>query len=211
MATIVPGPFSLPKLPYAEDALDPAISAETIAVHYGKHHKGYVAKLNELVADTPFSDMMLEDVIRKTHGALEKKTKTIFNNAAQVWNHTFYWHCLSPTETSPKQPLASQIDRDFGSLTKLKEALTDSAVKHFGSGWAWLVLRDGKLAVIDTSDAETPLATGGTALLTIDVWEHAYYLDRQNQRDAYVKAVLGGLLNWDFASENFERQGAQAT
>ena len=203
MANQPQGPFSLPKLPYAEDDLDPAISAETVNFHYGKHHKGYVAKLNELVADTPFSDMTLEDVIRKTRGSQEKKTRTIFNNAAQIWNHDFFWVSLSPRVSKPSQDLAAAIDKNFGSMAKFAEQFVAKGGAHFGSGWVWLIAADGKLSIEDTHDADNPLVHEKTAILTCDVWEHAYYLDTKNDRAAFLKSFTEKLANWEHASSLF--------
>jgi len=197
------GPFSLPSLPYDEDALAPVISARTLAFHHGKHHKGYIDKLNKLVGGTPFAGMTLDEVVKQTAGRKDKAD--LFNNAAQAWNHAFYWHSLSPKPTKPGAALAAAITRDFGDLETLKAEFSKKATGHFASGWAWLVLKDKNLKIVDTADADTPLTSGGTCLLTIDVWEHAYYLDRQNKREAYVKAVVDKLLNWDFASANFKK------
>ncbi len=195
------GPFTLPPLPFAEDALAPVISAKTLSFHHGKHHKGYVDKLNELIKDTAFAGMALEEIVAATHG--DDKSKKIFNNAAQVWNHSFYWNCLSPKATQPSKELGDAITRDFGSLEALKKELKAKSTDHFGSGWGWLVIEGGKLKVTDTRDAETPLAAGAHGLLTVDVWEHAYYLDYQNARKDHVDALVEKLLNWDFASRNF--------
>jgi Fe-Mn family superoxide dismutase len=186
----------LPPLPYAKDALAPHISAETIEFHYDKHHATYVANLNKLIPGTEFADASLEDIVKKASGG-------IFNNAAQVWNHTFYWNCLSPKGGGePKGALAEAIDKSFGSFASMKEKLGNAALTHFGSGWAWLVkYNDGTLGVEQTANAGTPLRDGKTALLTIDVWEHAYYVDYRNARAAYVEAFWK-LVNWDFASAN---------
>ncbi len=197
------GPFTLPALAYAEDALAPIVSARTLSFHYGKHHNGYVDKLNELVAGTPFADLSLEEVVKET--AKDKANAKIFNNAAQAWNHDLYWKSLSPKPTGPSGALRKAIEASFGNIENLKTELTNAAVNHFASGWAWLVAKNNKLVIVDTHDAHTPLEEGATCLLTVDVWEHAYYLDRQNDRKAYVKAVVDGLLNWDFASANFEK------
>jgi len=198
------GPFSLPPLPYEDTALAPAISARTLKFHYGKHHRGYVDKLNKLVKETPYEDMTLEDVVKATAGKTSKAEIDIYHNAAQAWNHAFYWNSLSPKRSQPSAALKSAIARDFGDLDALKEKLSKVATDHFASGWAWLVVKGGKLAVLETGDADTPMAAGVRCLLTVDVWEHAYYLDRQNERKAYVEAVMEGLLNWKFASANFE-------
>ncbi len=196
-------PFTLPPLPYAEDALAPVISAKTLQFHYGKHHKGYVDKLNDLVKGTPFAEMSLEDIVAETCG--DEDNRKIFNNAAQIWNHTFYWNSLSPSKTTPSADLQKAIERDFGSLDALKKELKQKATDHFGSGWAWLVYEGGTLKVKDTGDADTPKAHGVACLLTVDVWEHAYYLDYQNVRKDHVDAVVEKLLNWDFASQNFAK------
>jgi Fe-Mn family superoxide dismutase len=199
---VTTGPFTLPKLPYAEDALSPVISEKTVKFHYGKHHKGYVDKLNELVKDTAFAEMSLEEIVAETCG--DDDNKKIFNNAAQVWNHTFYWHCLSPKRSEPSKALAAAIAKDFDSLAAFKKALAAKATEHFGSGYAWLTLEGGKLKITDTDNADTPMASGARCLLALDVWEHAYYLDYQNVRKDHVEAVVEKLLNWEFASFNYE-------
>jgi len=197
-------PFQLPALPWQENALEPIISARTIGLHYGKHHATYVKKLNELVAGTRFADMPLEQVIAATVGNAEMAK--IFNNAAQTWNHTFFWNCLRPNGAGePPRKIARLIDESFGGAPQFKEKLAQAAVDQFGSGWAWLVARGGKLEVIATSNAQTPITMGATPLLAIDVWEHAYYLDYENRRPEFVKAVIDGLLNWDFALEQLEK------
>jgi Fe-Mn family superoxide dismutase len=187
----------LPELPYAKNALAPHISAETLEYHYGKHHATYVANLNKLIAGTEFADLSLEDIVKKASGG-------IFNNAAQVWNHTFYWNSLSPKGGGePSGDLANAVVKSFGSFAQLKEKLSAAAVTQFGSGWAWLVKNpDGSLAVEQTSNAATPLRDGKKALLTVDVWEHAYYIDYRNARASYVEAFWK-LVNWDFAAQNF--------
>jgi len=187
----------LPELPYAKDALAPHISAETLEYHYGKHHKTYVDNLNKLIPGTEFEKMTLEDIVRKSSGG-------IFNNSAQVWNHTFYWNCLSPKGGGePTGPLASAIAKSFGSFDQFKEKFTNTAVTLFGSGWAWLVKNaDGALSVEATSNAGTPLKEGRKALLTCDVWEHAYYIDYRNARAKYVEAFWK-LVNWKFVAQNF--------
>ncbi len=200
------GPFKLNPLPYDENALDPAISEKTLGFHYNKHHKTYVETLNKLVDGTKYADMKLEDVVRATHGAKDGDEKKIFNNAAQVWNHDFYWRSLSPKATMLGGKLEKAINRDFGDVDTLIKKLADAGKEQFGSGWAWLVSRDGKLAIEKTSNAETPMANGFNCLLTIDVWEHAYYLDYQNERPKYLEAVLTKLLNWDFAGENLDKE-----
>jgi len=195
------GPFALPALPYAKNALAPVISEETLEFHYGKHHKGYVDKLNALVKDTAFADMSLEEIIAETCGADDNKK--IFNNAAQVWNHTFYWRCLAASPSEPSKELAAAIAKDFGSLAAFKKEFAATATEHFGSGYAWLTYEGGKLKVKATVDAETPVASAVPCLLALDVWEHAYYLDYRNARKDHVEAVIGKLLNWNFASANF--------
>ena len=186
----------LPALPYAMDALAPHISAETLEFHYGKHHQTYVTKLNGLIPGTEFENMSLEDIVGKSSGG-------VFNNAAQVWNHTFYWNCLSPNGGgAPNDKLASALQGSFGSVDAFKEQFTNSAVNNFGSGWTWLVQNsDGKLALENTSNAATPLTGASTPLLTCDVWEHAYYIDYRNARPKYLGAFWN-LVNWDFVTDN---------
>ena len=194
-------PIVLPPLPYADNALDPVISANTISFHYGKHHKAYVDNLNKLIAETEFADLTLEEIITGTAGKADKTA--IFNNAAQAWNHTFYWHSLSPKGGGePPAMLKKKIEAFFGTLDVCKKELTTAAMAQFGSGWAWLVLDGDKLKVVKTANADSPLIKGLKPLLTIDVWEHAYYLDYQNRRADYVKAVIDKLINWNFAAEN---------
>ena len=190
--------IELPALPYDRTALEPHISGETIDYHYGKHHKAYVDNLNKMIEGTEFADMPLEDIIRKSQGGM-------FNNAAQVWNHTFYWHCLSPNGGGePTGKLAEAINAAFGSFEKFKEEFTKTSVTTFGSGWGWLVQRpDGSLALVSTSNAATPLTGDDTALLTCDVWEHAYYIDYRNARPKYVEAFWN-LVNWDFVAGNMK-------
>ena len=187
--------FTLPPLPYSMDALAPHISKETLEYHYGKHHQAYVTNLNKLVPNTEFENMSLEDVIKKSSGG-------IFNNAAQVWNHTFYWHCLSPNGGGePTGALADEINKAFGSFAAFKEQFTQTALTTFGSGWAWLVQdKEGKLKLVSTSNAATPMTEGLTALLTCDVWEHAYYIDYRNARPDYLGAFWA-LVNWEFVAE----------
>ncbi len=187
----------LPDLPYARNALEPHISAETLEYHHGKHHNTYVVNLNNLVKGTEFENAALEDIVRNA------KPGPIFNNAAQVWNHTFYWNSLSPKGGgAPSAGLAKAIDGAFGSLDKFKEAFSQAAITQFGSGWAWLVKNaDGSLAVEKTPNADTPLSTGKTPLFTCDVWEHAYYIDYRNARPKYVEAFWN-LVNWEFAARN---------
>jgi len=190
--------FTLPDLPYPKNALEPHISAETLEYHYGKHHQTYVDKLNGLVEGTEDANKPLEDIIRNSSGGL-------FNNAAQVWNHTFYWHCMSPNGGGkPSGALADAIDRDFGSFDNFVEKFNEAGVGNFGSGWTWLVKNpDGSLAIINTDDAGTPLTGDAKPLLTADVWEHAYYIDYRNARPKYLDAFWN-LVNWEFVAQNFE-------
>lgn len=194
--------ITLPALPYAYHALAPVVSERTLTVHHKKHHAAYVDKTNELIEGTALADADLETIIRVTSG--DESRKTLFNQAAQAWNHGFYWLSLSPPgSTTPDDDLTALIGNSFGGLGGLREKLTETAVGHFASGWAWLVLEAGRLEVRDTHDAGTPLCQqGAVPLLCIDVWEHAYYLDYQNVRPDYVKAVTGELLNWEFAAGN---------
>jgi Fe-Mn family superoxide dismutase len=187
-----------PELPYAQDALAPHISAETLEYHYGKHHKAYVDNLNKLIPGTEFENMPLEDIIKKATGG-------IFNNAAQVWNHTFYWNCLSPAGGGePAGELAAAINKSIGSFDAFKEQFAKAAAGQFGSGWAWLVKNaDGTLAIEATPNAENPLKKGKKALLTCDVWEHAYYIDYRNARPKYVEAFWD-IVNWDFVASNLK-------
>jgi superoxide dismutase, Fe-Mn family len=200
------GPFKLAPLPYDDAALEPVISSRTISFHYRKHHQAYVETLNSLVEKTKFADMKLEKIVQATVKSHDDNEKKIFNNAGQVWNHDFYWRSLSPAKTEPSGDLASAIARDFGSTEKLIAALAEAGKTQFGSGWAWLVSNNGKLAVTKTANAMTPMAEGVNCLLTVDVWEHAYYLDYQNARPKYLEAVLARLLNWDYAAENLARE-----
>jgi superoxide dismutase, Fe-Mn family len=190
--------FELPPLPYALDALQPYISKETLEYHYGKHHKAYVDKLNELVPGTEFADKPLEDIIKKSSGA-------IFNNAGQVWNHTFYWNSLSPKSSrEPSGKLADAINKKFGSFDEFKKQFTQTSVGTFGSGWGWLVKNtDGSIELLSTSNAGTPMTQGKTALLTCDVWEHAYYIDYRNLRPKYLENFWE-IVNWNFVEENFK-------
>jgi Fe-Mn family superoxide dismutase len=195
----------LPALPYDQNALQPVISANTLGFHYGKHHKTYVDTLNKLIAGTEFVDLPLEKIIKATAGHTEHAS--IFNNAAQVWNHTFYWHSLKPKGGSePPAVLKRLMEASFGSVEACKKELANAAIGQFGSGWAWLVHEGEKLKISKTGNADNPLAHGEKALLTIDVWEHAYYLDYQNRRADYVNALLDKLLNWEFAMENLGRK-----
>ena len=194
--------YTQPELPYAENALDPHISANTIGFHYGKHHATYIKKYNDMVAGTPHDDQSIEDVIVATANDPEKTG--LFNNGAQAWNHSFYWNSLSPNGGGrPSGQIAGKIETDFGSYDSLKSELANAAATQFGSGWAWLVLDNGQLKVVKTANAQTPLTNAMYPILTIDVWEHAYYLDYQNRRPDYVAAVIDELLNWEFASQNF--------
>ncbi|MCS7013110.1 MAG: superoxide dismutase [Chloroherpetonaceae bacterium] len=195
-------PFTLPELPYPKDALEPHLSAKTFEFHYGKHHQAYVTNLNNLIPNTEFENASLEEIIKKT--AKDSSKAAFFNNAAQVWNHTFYWHCMKPKGGGePTGALMDKIKEDFGDFGKFKEAFKQAAVTQFGSGWAWLVLDNGKLAVVKTPNAEVPFTEGKTPLLTIDVWEHAYYIDYQNRRPDYAQVFIDHLINWDFVSQNF--------
>jgi Fe-Mn family superoxide dismutase len=198
-------PFTLSPLPYDEGALAPAISARTIGFHYGKHHKTYVETLNKLVAGTRYGDMKLEQVVRTTAAREPETEKKIFNNAGQVWNHDFYWRSLSPRPTRPGGKLAQAIEHDFGGLDELLKQFAEAGTEQFGSGWAWLVSNAGTLSIAKTGNALDPMARHTNCLLTVDVWEHAYYLDYQNERAKYLEAVLGK-LNWDFAAENLDKQ-----
>jgi superoxide dismutase, Fe-Mn family len=192
--------FTLPTLPYAKDALAPHISAETLEFHYGKHHNAYVTNLNKLLEGKPEASKSLEDIILSSEGG-------IFNNAAQVWNHTFYWNSMKPNGGGqPTGDLADAIKRDFGSFEKFSEEFSNAAATQFGSGWAWLVLtKDKKLAVTKTPNADLPMKHGQKALLTIDVWEHAYYIDYRNLRPKYIETFLKSLVNWNHALEQLKK------
>ncbi|MBU2054624.1 MAG: superoxide dismutase [Proteobacteria bacterium] len=193
--------ITLSELPYAKDALAPVISANTLEFHYGKHHRAYVDNLGKLIAGTDLAEAPLEEIIRKTAGDPAKAG--IFNNAAQVWNHSFYWQCLKAGGGgAPTGAVAPKIAAAWGSYEKFVEELKNAGVTQFGSGWAWLVLDGGDLKIVKTANADTPLARGQKALLTLDVWEHAYYLDYQNRRPDYLAAVIGRLINWDFVNAN---------
>jgi Fe-Mn family superoxide dismutase len=195
-------PFALPALPYDAKSLEPHISEKTLNFHHGKHQQAYVDKLNDLVKGTELESKTLEEIIMAT--AKDESKQGIFNNAAQVWNHTFYWNSMkSGGGGKPQGKLAAQIDKDFGSYEKFKEQLKQTGVTQFGSGWAWLVLDKDKLKVIKTSNADLPMVHGQRALLAIDVWEHAYYLDYQNRRPDYITIFLDQLVNWSFAESNF--------
>ncbi|MBU0917317.1 superoxide dismutase [Aquabacterium parvum] len=189
---------TLPPLPYAQDALAPHLSKETFEYHYGKHHQAYVTNLNNLIPGTEFEALSLEDIVKKSSGG-------IYNNAAQIWNHTFFWNCMKPQGGgAPKGKLLDAINAKFGSYDAFKEAFTKSAVGNFGSGWTFLVKKaDGSVDIVNMGPAGTPLTTGDTALLTVDVWEHAYYIDYRNARPKFVEVFLNSLVNWDFAEKNF--------
>lgn len=194
-------PFTLPALPYEQNALEPHISANTLSFHYGKHHQAYVTNLNNLVKDTPLDGASLEEVIMAS--AKDASKAGIFNNAAQVWNHTFYWNSMKPNGGGkPSGKLAEKIEKDFGGYDKFVEAFKQAGATQFGSGWAWLVLDGDTLKVTKTPNADLPMAHGQKALLTMDVWEHAYYLDFQNRRPDYISTFLDKLVNWDFAAKN---------
>ncbi len=194
--------YQQPALSYAENALEPFISAKTLSFHYGKHHVAYITNYNNLVAGTPLDSLSVEEVIGQV--AADPQKVGIFNNGAQAWNHSFYWNSLTPNGGGkPSGELAAKIVQDFGSFDKFKEELKSAAATQFGSGWAWLVLEGGTLKVVKTGNAQTPSTSGQVPILTIDVWEHAYYLDFQNRRPDYVAAVIDNLLNWDFAAANY--------
>lgn len=192
--------FELPPLPYSDDALEPHMSAKTFSFHYGKHHQAYVTNLNKMIEGTDFAGKSLEDIIKSSDGG-------VFNNSAQVWNHTFFWHSMSPNGGgAPTGAIADAINKDFGSYDKFKEEFAAAGATQFGSGWAWLVSKGGKLEVRKTPNAETPITEDGvTPILTIDVWEHAYYLDYQNARPKFIETFLDKLVNWDFANENLAK------
>ena len=187
--------LELPPLPYPQDALSPIISAETLQFHHGKHHRKYIDTTNQLLEKEHVTAHSLEELVRSSSGKL-------FNNAAQAWNHDFYWHSLAPKGGKPSAALRHQLERDFGSFEKFCEKFAAAANGQFGSGWAWLVTKDGKLEVMATPNAETPMKQGIQCLLTLDVWEHAYYIDYRNQRERYTQAVIEKLLNWEFAEKN---------
>lgn len=192
--------FKLQPLDYSYDALAPHIGASTVEIHYSKHHKGYLEKLEKAIGGKKLAEESLEDIVRKTEGST-------FNNAAQVWNHDFYWKCMTPDGGGePKGELAKALQRDFGGVDDFRQELAEAAKGQFGSGWAWLVRDGGKLRVLSTTDAENPLTENQTPLLTIDVWEHAYYLDYQNERARYVQAFIDHLINWDFAARNLQKE-----
>ena len=194
----------LPNLPYAENALEPHYSAKTISFHYGKHHKAYVDNLNKLVAGTPLEGKSLEEIVMASAG--DASRVGVFNNSAQVWNHTFFWNCMKPGGGGrPTGEVARRIDQAFGSYEKFIEQFKAIAVGRFGSGWGWLVLDGGALKIVSTANADTPMASKQTVLLTVDVWEHAYYLDYQNRRPDFVQAFLDHLVNWDFVAGNLTK------
>jgi Fe-Mn family superoxide dismutase len=196
--------FELPPLPYAKNALEPVISGNTLDFHHGKHHNAYVTNLNNLVKDSPLAGKSLEEVIKASSGDPAKAG--VFNNSAQVWNHTFYWHCMKQGGGGrPGGELAQAIDGAFGSFEKFQEEFKNACVTQFGSGWGWLVAENGKLKIAKTGNADLPMVHGQTALLTCDVWEHAYYLDYQNRRPDYVQAFLDKLVNWDFVAGNLAK------
>jgi len=195
--------YEQPKLPYEQNALEPCVSANTLEFHYGKHHAAYVTKYNAAVKDTEYDAMTLEDVIKSTAGDASKAG--IFNNGAQAWNHSFYWNCMSPNGGgAPTGKIADKINEDCGGYENFVAAFKDAAATQFGSGWAWLVLDGGKLNIVKTLNAENPMTDGKTPLLTIDVWEHAYYLDYQNRRPDYIQTFLDKLVNWDFVNQQLE-------
>lgn len=190
--------YKLPPLPYAMDALEPAMSRETLEFHYGKHHRAYVKELNHLIRGSEFENATLEQIIRDASGPL-------FNNAAQTWNHTFFWNCMAPRGGGkPTGTLADAISEKWGSYAQFKEAFSKSAVSHFGSGWTWLVGKSDGIDIVNTDDADNPLTKGDEPLLTLDVWEHAYYIDHRNERPKFVEAFLKNLVNWNFALSNYE-------
>ena len=191
--------FSLPPLPYDKNALAPHMSAETLDYHHGKHHKAYVDNLNKLIEGKPEASKSLEEIIKSSEGPM-------FNNSAQIWNHTFFWSCMKPGGGGlPTGDLAQAINRDFGSYEKFAEAFTTAATTQFGSGWAWLVQEGGKLSVTKTANADLPMKHGQKALLTLDVWEHAYYIDHRNARPKFIETFLKNLANWEFATENLKK------
>ena len=197
--------FTLTDLPFDRNALDPHMSAETFEFHHGKHHKAYVDKANGLIGDTDLEGASLTEVIRAAH---QRRDKSLFNNTAQIWNHSFFWQCLAPAgSTRPSGKLRDMISSDFGGEQQLLDQLTKESVNHFASGWGWLILNNGKLEVTSLHDADTPVAHGMTPLLTIDVWEHAYYIDYRNDRAKFVKSVLENIINWDFVAQNLDGDG----
>jgi Fe-Mn family superoxide dismutase len=199
-------PFSLAPLPYDQAALEPVISARTLSFHYGKHHRTYVDTLNMLVVGTDYADMPLEKIVAATAKSQDAQQQKIFNSAAQVWSHDFHWCSLSPALVEPPAELAAAIARDFGDADALIAGLAEAGKAQFGSGWIWLVSRDGRLAIEKTGNAATPMSEGVNCLLTLDMWEHAYCLDYQNARQSYLQAILSRLINWRFAAENLEKE-----
>jgi len=198
-------PFTLPELPYAKDALAPHMSSETFDYHHGKHHKAYVDKTNDMLGEKGLEGALLSEVIKVS---ADKGDTGLFNNSAQIWNHSFFWQCLAPAEaTKPSGKLAEMIASDFGDHSSMLANLATVATNHFGSGWAWLVLKNGKLEVTSLHDADTSLVHGMTPLLTLDVWEHAYYIDYRNERPRFLKSVLDNIINWDFVGQNLDGQG----
>jgi len=198
-------PFTLPDLPFAKDALAPHMSAETLDYHHGKHHKAYVDKTNGMLAEKGLADASLIEVIK---AAKEKGDKGLFNNSAQIWNHSFFWQCLAPEgSTRPSGQLRDLINDSFGGEQALLDKLATESVNHFASGWGWLVLNGGKLEITSLHDADTPAVHGLVPLLTIDVWEHAYYIDYRNERPKFVKSVLENIINWDFVAQNLDGKG----
>jgi Fe-Mn family superoxide dismutase len=195
------GPFELAALPWAPNALEPVVSANTLSFHYGKHHKAYVDNLNKLADGKKWAGMKLEEVVAT---ASKENETAVFNNAAQAWNHTFYWNSLKPGAAAPAGKILERVNADLGGVEECKKQLAEAAKTQFGSGWAWLVVDGGKLKVVKTANADTPVVHGQKPLLTIDVWEHAYYLDYQNRRADYVQAVLDKLLNWEWAAAQLE-------
>jgi superoxide dismutase, Fe-Mn family len=197
--------FTLPDLPFERDALAPHMSAETLDFHHGKHHKAYVDKVNGLLGDTDLEGASLVEVIQAAH---ERRDRPLFNNSAQIWNHSFFWQCLAPKgSTRPSGKLREMIATDFGGEQQLLDKLATESTSHFASGWGWLILNNGKLEVTSLHDADTPAAHGMTPLLTIDVWEHAYYIDYRNDRAKFVKTVLEKIINWDFVAKNLDGEG----
>jgi Fe-Mn family superoxide dismutase len=195
--------FALSPLPYAYDALAPVISAETMHLHHDKHHQLYIDKTNKLLEEHPMEGDTLEEIVRACAGVPERTT--LFNNAAQAWNHDFFWQSLAPKGGDPSGALLQRIEKDFGSYQRFAKAFAAAASAQFGSGWAWLVVKNSALDIVTTSNADTPMARGIGCLLTIDVWEHAYYVDYRNLRDKYLEAVISSRLNWDFAARNLEK------
>lgn len=204
LAYLGASPLALPELPFAQNALEPVISAKTLGIHYGKHHRAYFENLHKLVDGTPLANLSLEQIVLESHGRSD--LEDVFNNAAQAWNHNFYWKSLSPAKTEPDDKLRNAIVNKFGSVDAMSKQLMAVAASQFGSGWGWLVADRGELEIVKTSNGETPYTRSGQLpLLTIDVWEHAYYLDYQNRRLDYLAATIGQHVNWNFASANYAR------